>query len=90
VLGTTPKVAKAPVISMPLIYLDGKCVSEHEWERSKRIKQNKEVLARLELNNVRKQLFGNEVETKGKENKKMVNKPPKGKGQKVPLVKSQK
>jgi hypothetical protein len=81
---STPAVAKAPVKSKPIRYLNGKRVSEYEWERNQRIEQNKVLLAALELDNAGARLFGKTGDRKTKENRQIGHEPSKKKGKKLP------
>ena len=64
-----PAVVKAPANKMPIRYLNGKRVSEYEWNRSENIKANDKLLQALELKNARGRIFGERDGKKGKENK---------------------
>lgn len=82
VVEQSTQVAKEMANAKPVRYLDGKRVSEYEWERSKTIEQNKVVLVQLGLENAGRRIFGKEA-TKGKENRK-IDEPSKKRGRKTP------
>ena len=75
-------VVMAPTKPKPIRYLDGKQVSEYEWERSETIKENGQLLTKLGLNDTGKQLFGKKGK-EGKENRGIENRPLKTKTKKV-------
>ena len=75
-------VVMAPAKPKPIRYLDGKQVSEYEWERSETIKENGQLLTKLGLNDTGKQLFRKKGK-EGKENRGIENRPLKTKTKKV-------
>lgn len=68
-------VVMAPAKPKPIRYLDGKRVSEYEWERSEKIKENGQLLTKLGLNDTGKQLFGKKQDKEGKENRRIEDRP---------------
>jgi hypothetical protein len=74
-------VVMTPAKPTPIRYLDGKRVSEYEWERSEKIKENSQLLTKLGLNDTGKQLFGKKQGKKGKENRGIEDRPLKPKRQ---------
>jgi hypothetical protein len=76
-------VVMAPAKPKPIRYLDGKRVSEYEWERSEKIKENSQLLVKLGLNDTGKQLFGKKQGTEGKENRGIEDRPLKTKRKKT-------
>ena len=80
----TPAVATAPAEPKPIRYLKGKQVSEYEWDRNERIKENKIALAALGLDNAGERTFGKRGEKKGKENGRMGHGPSKKQGRNLP------
>jgi hypothetical protein len=63
-----PAGAKVPAKPKPIRYLDGKQVSEYEWERNEQIERNKKALTELGLGDAGEKLFGKKGKRKGKEN----------------------